>query len=183
MKYIAPAPGVYAAPACRIVRCLQHFLVYRRAAAVPRSGPGSSTSGRMHGRKSRRPSWALCLRTRICTLNLTSQISLVDCGFSQISSAQCSNPPHARWCETVNGYRENVGAREICWISRCCNGDREAAVPRVDRKRYVTKRDLVKYGYTYECQECSQLEAGMHNAKVPRRQMPRSHWRAHGGRR
>ena len=39
--------------------------------------------------------------------------------------------------------------------------------PRVDRGRYVTKRDLVKYGYTYECQACTQLASGMHNAKVP----------------
>ena len=39
--------------------------------------------------------------------------------------------------------------------------------PRVDRRRYVTKRDLVKYGYTDECQACTQLASGMHNAKVP----------------
>ena len=42
------------------------------------------------------------------------------------------------------------------------------AVPRVDRRRYVTKRDLVKYGYTDECQACTQLASSMHNAKVPR---------------
>ena len=41
------------------------------------------------------------------------------------------------------------------------------AVPKVDRGRYVTKRDLVKYGYTGECQACTQLASGMHNAKVP----------------
>ena len=41
------------------------------------------------------------------------------------------------------------------------------AVPKVDRRRYVTKRDLVKYGYTDECQACTQLASGMHNAKVP----------------
>ena len=41
------------------------------------------------------------------------------------------------------------------------------AVPRTDRRRYVTKRDLVKYGYTDECQACTQLASGMHNAKVP----------------
>ena len=41
------------------------------------------------------------------------------------------------------------------------------AVPRVDRRRYVTKRDLVKYGYTDECHACTQLASGMHNAKVP----------------
>ena len=41
------------------------------------------------------------------------------------------------------------------------------AVPRVDRRRYVTKRDLVKYGYTDECQACTQFASGMHNAKVP----------------
>ena len=28
------------------------------------------------------------------------------------------------------------------------------AVPKIDRRRYVTKRDLVKYGYTDECQAC-----------------------------
>ena len=41
------------------------------------------------------------------------------------------------------------------------------AVPRVDRRRYVTKRDLVKYGYTDECQACTQLASNMHNAMVP----------------
>ena len=41
------------------------------------------------------------------------------------------------------------------------------AVPIVDRRRYVTKKDLVKYGYTDECQACTQLASGMHNAKVP----------------
>ena len=41
------------------------------------------------------------------------------------------------------------------------------AVPKIDRRIYVTKRDLVKYGYTDECQACTQLASGMHNAKVP----------------
>ena len=41
-------------------------------------------------------------------------------------------------------------------------------VSKTDRRRYVTKRDLVKYGYTDECQACAQLALGMHNAKVPR---------------
>ena len=41
------------------------------------------------------------------------------------------------------------------------------AVPKIDRRRYVTKKDLVKYGYTDECQACTQLASGMHNAKVP----------------
>ena len=41
------------------------------------------------------------------------------------------------------------------------------AVPKVDRRRYVTKRDLVRYGYTDECQACTQLASGLHNAKVP----------------
>ena len=41
------------------------------------------------------------------------------------------------------------------------------AVPKVHRRRYVTKRDLVKYGYTDECQACTQLASGMHKAKVP----------------
>ena len=40
------------------------------------------------------------------------------------------------------------------------------AAPRTDRKRYVTKRDLVMYGYTDECQACTQLASGMHIAKV-----------------
>ena len=41
------------------------------------------------------------------------------------------------------------------------------AAPKTDRRRYVTKRDLVKYGYTDECQACTQLASGMHTAKVP----------------
>ena len=41
------------------------------------------------------------------------------------------------------------------------------AVPRANRRRYVTKRDLCKYGFTDECQACTQLASGMHNAKVP----------------
>ena len=41
------------------------------------------------------------------------------------------------------------------------------AVPSVDRWRYVTKRDLTMYGYTDECESCTPLAAGMHNAKVP----------------
>ena len=41
------------------------------------------------------------------------------------------------------------------------------AVPKTDRRRYVTKRNLVKYGYTDECQACTQLASGMHNARVP----------------
>ena len=45
------------------------------------------------------------------------------------------------------------------------------AVPKVERRRYFTKRererDLVKYGYTDECQACTQLTSDMHNTKVP----------------
>ena len=41
------------------------------------------------------------------------------------------------------------------------------AIPKVDRRRYVTKRDLVKYGYTDECQACTQSASGIHNAKTP----------------
>ena len=41
------------------------------------------------------------------------------------------------------------------------------AVPKTDRRRYVTKRDLVKYGHTDECQACKQLASGTHNAEVP----------------
>ena len=40
-----------------------------------------------------------------------------------------------------------------------------SAVPKVDGTRNVTKRDLVKYGYTNECQACTQLASSMHNAK------------------
>ena len=40
-------------------------------------------------------------------------------------------------------------------------------VPRGDQRRYVTKRDLRKFGYTDERQACTQLAAGMHNVKVP----------------
>ena len=43
------------------------------------------------------------------------------------------------------------------------------AVPETDRRRYVTKRD----GHTDECQACTQLASGMHNAKVLT-MMPRS---------
>ena len=41
------------------------------------------------------------------------------------------------------------------------------AAPRTDRRSYATKRDLVKYGYTDECQACTQLASDMHNAKIP----------------
>ena len=41
------------------------------------------------------------------------------------------------------------------------------AAPKTDRRRYVTKRDLVKHGYTDECQASTQLASGMHIAKVP----------------
>ena len=41
------------------------------------------------------------------------------------------------------------------------------AVPKTDRRRCVAKQDLVKYGYTDECQACAQLASGMHNVKVP----------------
>ena len=39
------------------------------------------------------------------------------------------------------------------------------AVPKTDRKRYVTKRGLVKYGYTDECQACTQLASGRDDAQ------------------
>ena len=39
------------------------------------------------------------------------------------------------------------------------------AVLRVGRRRQVTKRDLAKKGYTYECQERTPLAAVMHIAK------------------
>ena len=41
------------------------------------------------------------------------------------------------------------------------------AASSTDRRRCVTKRDLVKYGDTDECQACTQLASGMHNAKGP----------------
>ena len=41
------------------------------------------------------------------------------------------------------------------------------AVPKTDRRRYVTTRDLVKCGWADECQACTPLAVGMHNAKVP----------------
>ena len=63
---------------------------------------------------------------------------------------------------------------KVCWSSLAVEtGSTESlvivmpAVPRVDRRRYVTKRDLVKSGYTDECQACTQLASGMQNAKVP----------------
>ena len=48
-------------------------------------------------------------------------------------------------------------------------------VPKTDRRRYVTKRDLVKCGYTVECQACTQLASGMRNAKVPHDDRCRDH--------
>ena len=41
------------------------------------------------------------------------------------------------------------------------------AVPRVDRRRYVTKRDLVKYGYTGRMSSMHAVGVGTHDAKVP----------------
>ena len=38
---------------------------------------------------------------------------------------------------------------------------------KTDRRRYVMIKDLVKYGYTDECQACTQLASGMHSATVP----------------
>ena len=40
-------------------------------------------------------------------------------------------------------------------------------VPRVDRRRDITKRDVAKYGYPDESQPCTQLAACVHKAKVP----------------
>ena len=100
-------------------------------------------------------------------------------------------------CEEENENCETVGAREmgsrvqrnVYWNSLPVEADQRSlarlvvpeaeadqgvasvivmlAAPRVDRRRYVTKRDLVKYGHTDECQACTQLASGMHNAKVP----------------
>ena len=39
------------------------------------------------------------------------------------------------------------------------------ASPRVERRRYVTKRDLAKNVYIDECQACS-WQQSMHNAKI-----------------
>ena len=50
--------------------------------------------------------------------------------------------------------------------SRCCTCDRDACRSETGRRRYVTKRDLMKNGYTGECQACTQLASGMHNARV-----------------
>ena len=108
----------------------------------------------------------------------------------------CHNLRHATWCETENQNRNNVGAREMGSRVQCnmhrssvatepdqrklarpvvlvAKADQDVglvivvhAVPKIDWGRYVTKRDLVKYGYTDECQACTQLASGMHNAKV-----------------
>ena len=53
------------------------------------------------------------------------------------------------------------------------------AVPKTDRRRYVTKKNLVKYEYTGECQACTQLASGMHQcAGSSRRQIAlASSWR------
>ena len=80
----------------------------------------------------------------------------------------CRDLSHARWCEERNENCENDGTREmgsrvqcnVCWSSFAVETGSTG-------RRYVTKRDLVKYGYTDECQACTQLASGMHNAKVP----------------
>ena len=51
------------------------------------------------------------------------------------------------------------------------------AVPRVDRRRCVTKRNLLNYGHATGVGRAF----SWHNAKVS--QMPKSHWRGYGGRR
>ena len=55
------------------------------------------------------------------------------------------------------------------------------AIPRNDRRRYVTKRDLVKCGYTDECRACTELSTDMHNAQVLHDDRCRD-CGAHGGR-
>ena len=40
------------------------------------------------------------------------------------------------------------------------------AVPRVDLRRYLTKGDLAKYGYTDECEACTQLATDMRNGRL-----------------
>ena len=52
-------------------------------------------------------------------------------------------------------------------------------VPKIDRRIFVTRRDLVKHGYTDDCQACTQLASAMHNAKVLHDDRCR-HWRTHG---
>ena len=85
--------------------------------------------------------------------------------WDRVFSATCIGVPwQLRQDQTESG--------EICRTcgrgrSRCCTVIVMPAVPKTDRRRYVTKRDLVKYGYTDECQACTQLASGMHNAKVP----------------
>ena len=71
--------------------------------------------------------------------------------------------PHAGWREERNENCKNVGAREFGvprkLIVIVVEADPDVArviampaVPRVARRRYVTKGHLVNYGYTDECQ-------------------------------
>ena len=64
---------------------------------------------------------------------------------------------------------EFLGTYGICGRgrSRRCSCDRDACRSENRSEEIVTKRDLVMYGYTDECQACTQLASGMHNAKVP----------------
>ena len=53
------------------------------------------------------------------------------------------------------------------------------AAPRTDRRRHVTKRDLVKYGYTDEMPSIHAVAVRHAQCEgSSRRKMPRSHWRA-----
>ena len=57
------------------------------------------------------------------------------------------------------------------------------AVPKTDRRRYVTKRDLVKSMDIQTSVKHARSGAGHAQCEgSSRRPMPRSHWRAHGGR-
>ena len=75
-------------------------------------------------------------------------------------------------CENDGNTRDGIAVfRSVVLVAEADQGVAPVvvmpAVPKTDRSRYVTKRDLVKYGYTDECQACTQLASGMHNAKVP----------------
>ena len=85
--------------------------------------------------------------------------------WDRVFSAKCIGVP---WQLTPD---QRSLARPVVLVAEALQGVAPVivmpAVPKTELRRYVTKRDLVKYGYTDECQACTQLASGMHNAKGP----------------
>ena len=68
------------------------------------------------------------------------------------------------WWKNTETYHFWAPQRSLVTLLRRRQGPQH---PRGDRRRFVTRRDLVKNGNTDECQACTQLATGMHNAKAP----------------